>query len=280
MRNPVGDAFTEPLPSNGYMHYNIIVPNLCFIFSTFVSIALFSVSLLSSFDFLPSNDYTVVEWGSYRSAIMDGTPIELTRNALLYIPMPWGWRDFTICQTFFHARFYYPPLLLLIRTPVRVIFSATNLWNEAARWCSHISCSDPITGCKRRIVGVFLTLRVARIKYEVGGSLFGQLIFTLSYTAAISSECFCKVTVKLVPMLNSLSTMSISYVGVRSLLFLTLALDGGQWSASRFCRFTPREITTGTHWIWGRLDHRTGLDAVEKRKILPLPGIKPGSSSL
>jgi hypothetical protein len=90
---------------------------------------------------------------------------------------------------------------------------------------------------------------MARIKHEVGGSLFDQLILTSLHTAAISSECFCKVTVKLVPMLNSLSAMSVSYVGVRrfSLLFLILALDGGQWLASRFCRFTPRERATGTH---------------------------------
>jgi hypothetical protein len=32
--------------------------------------------------------------------------------------------------------------------------------------------------------------------------------------------------------------------------FLTSALDGGEWSASRPCRFTPGERTTGTHWIF------------------------------
>jgi len=32
---------------------------------------------------------------------------------------------------------------------------------------------------------------------------------------------------------------------------LTSALNGGQWSASRPGRFTPREITPGTHWIGG-----------------------------
>jgi hypothetical protein len=30
---------------------------------------------------------------------------------------------------------------------------------------------------------------------------------------------------------------------------LTSALDGGEWSASRPGRFTPRERAPGTHWI-------------------------------
>jgi hypothetical protein len=30
---------------------------------------------------------------------------------------------------------------------------------------------------------------------------------------------------------------------------LTLALDGGEWTASRPGRFTPRERAPGTHWI-------------------------------
>jgi len=32
---------------------------------------------------------------------------------------------------------------------------------------------------------------------------------------------------------------------------LTSALDGGEWSASRPGRFTPREIAPGIHWIGG-----------------------------
>jgi hypothetical protein len=33
--------------------------------------------------------------------------------------------------------------------------------------------------------------------------------------------------------------------------FLTSALDGGEWSASRLGLFTPRERDSGTHWIGG-----------------------------
>jgi hypothetical protein len=56
--------------------------------------------------------------------------------------------------------------------------------------------------------------------------------------------------------------------GVEILLhaFLTSALDGGEWSASRPSRFSPRERASGTHYI-GWVDLRAGLDAVVKRKI-------------
>jgi hypothetical protein len=49
--------------------------------------------------------------------------------------------------------------------------------------------------------------------------------------------------------------------------FLSSALDGGEWSASRPGRFTPRERALGTHWIGGWLDPRAVLDAVVKIKI-------------
>jgi hypothetical protein len=45
------------------------------------------------------------------------------------------------------------------------------------------------------------------------------------------------------------------------------ALDGGEWSASRPGRFTPRERAPGTHWIGGWVGPRAVLDAVVKRKI-------------
>jgi hypothetical protein len=57
-------------------------------------------------------------------------------------------------------------------------------------------------------------------------------------------------------------------------LFLTSALAGGEWSASRPSRFTPKERATGTHWIGGWVDPRAGLDYVEKRKFLILPGLE------
>jgi hypothetical protein len=49
---------------------------------------------------------------------------------------------------------------------------------------------------------------------------------------------------------------------------LTLALDGGEWSASHPGRFIPwGGRTPRTHWIGGWVGPRAGLDAVAKRKI-------------
>jgi hypothetical protein len=51
--------------------------------------------------------------------------------------------------------------------------------------------------------------------------------------------------------------------------FLTSALVGGERSALR-----PGQFTSGTHWIGGWVDPRAGLDDVEKRKFLILPGLE------
>jgi len=48
--------------------------------------------------------------------------------------------------------------------------------------------------------------------------------------------------------------------------FFTPTLDGGEWSASRRGRFTPREGTPGSHWIGGWVGFRVGLDVAVRRK--------------
>jgi hypothetical protein len=59
-------------------------------------------------------------------------------------------------------------------------------------------------------------------------------------------------------------------VGVYFHAFLTSALDGGEWSASRHGRFN-----SGSYCIGGWVGLRVGLDVTEKRKnLLPLPGIE------
>jgi hypothetical protein len=57
-------------------------------------------------------------------------------------------------------------------------------------------------------------------------------------------------------------------------IFLTSALVGGEWSASRPFRFTPGERASGTHWIRGWVGPSASLDNMEKRKFLTLPGLK------
>jgi hypothetical protein len=58
-------------------------------------------------------------------------------------------------------------------------------------------------------------------------------------------------------------------------LFLTSALDGGEWSASRPCRFTSREIPLDTRL--GGPQSRFGRCGEEE--ILPLSGIEPWPTS-
>jgi hypothetical protein len=57
-------------------------------------------------------------------------------------------------------------------------------------------------------------------------------------------------------------------------VFLTLALPGGEWSASRPGRFSPGERAPGTHWIGGWVNPRTRLHDVKKRKFLTVPGLE------
>jgi hypothetical protein len=75
-----------------------------------------------------------------------------------------------------------------------------------------------------------------------------------------------------------------AYGGVDVLIhvFLTSALAGGEWSASRPYRFTSGERAPHTHWIGGSVVPRAGLDDVEKRKLFTLPELElrpPPSSS-
>jgi hypothetical protein len=52
-------------------------------------------------------------------------------------------------------------------------------------------------------------------------------------------------------------------------IIIDLALVGGEWAASRFFGFIP-----GTHWIGDWVGPSAGLDVLEGRNILPLPGLE------
>jgi hypothetical protein len=60
-----------------------------------------------------------------------------------------------------------------------------------------------------------------------------------------------------------------AYKGVNVYIhvYLISALVGGEWSASRPCRFNPGERTPG---VRGRVDPGAGLDDMEKLKFLTL----------
>jgi hypothetical protein len=63
-------------------------------------------------------------------------------------------------------------------------------------------------------------------------------------------------------------------VDIQIHVFLTSALVGEEWSVSRLDRFTSGERAPSTHWIRVWVGPSTGLDDVEKRKFLPLPGLE------
>jgi hypothetical protein len=51
-------------------------------------------------------------------------------------------------------------------------------------------------------------------------------------------------------------------MGGVDLVYRTTALVGGEWSASRLCRFTPGEGAPGAQWIGVLVGPRAGLDDV------------------
>jgi hypothetical protein len=60
----------------------------------------------------------------------------------------------------------------------------------------------------------------------------------------------------------------------RCKFFFTSALVVGEWSASRPGRFTLRERVPGTYGKGGWVGPSAGLDDVEKRTFLTLPGLE------
>jgi hypothetical protein len=61
-------------------------------------------------------------------------------------------------------------------------------------------------------------------------------------------------------------------VDVQIHIFLTSALVGGEWSASRPGRYNPGKRAPGTHWIGGWVEPKAGLNNVN-RKFLILSGL-------
>jgi hypothetical protein len=97
--------------------------------------------------------------------------------------------------------------------------------------------------------------------------------FIMCYVKTISNQSELKVKGKdkVVPLLFLTERYTVKmYLGEWRYSFihsLTLALDGGEWSASCPGHFTPRERAPGIHWIGGWVGPRTILDVVVERKI-------------
>jgi hypothetical protein len=71
----------------------------------------------------------------------------------------------------------------------------------------------------------------------------------------------------------------VSGIGGIALSYLTSALDGVEWSDSRPAPLAPGKEPPGTHWIGAWVGLRAGLNAMEKRKTLPLKIVEHRPSS-
>jgi hypothetical protein len=117
-----------------------------------------------------------------------------------------------------------------------------------------------------RYLCYFIWLRILLIS-----TLLWNMLVPCSFVTHIKTNRTLrwKVKVKLSPCFNWASrhegvSGKWKYSSTRSLIS---ALDGCEWSVSRYCRLNHREEALGTYWIGGWVGPEAGLDAVVKRKI-------------
>jgi hypothetical protein len=141
----------------------------------------------------------------------------------------------SLCKTFLHKN-----VSLLFTSPIQLAYSGhRNLLHFIATYLLH---------CRNRLL--------LHGKHEVNRKWmkFGYLE---------QKSCSCAYLIKHYAM------KAYGGVDVWIHIFLTSALVRGEWSASSPGRFIP-----STHWIGDWVDHRSGLDDVEKRKFLTLLGLE------
>jgi hypothetical protein len=94
------------------------------------------------------------------------------------------------------------------------------------------------------------------------------------FTSPLKRHNISKVMLSLCLTIKHYAMKAYGGVDVYIHIFLISALVGGEWSPSRPGLFTPGERAPCTHWIGGWVGPRAGLDDVEKRKFLTLPGLE------
>jgi hypothetical protein len=79
---------------------------------------------------------------------------------------------------------------------------------------------------------------------------------------------------KVAPVLKHYAVKTYGGMVVSIHVSLISTLVGGEWSALRPCRSTSGEEAPGTNGIGGWVGPRAGVDDMEKRKFLILPGLE------
>jgi hypothetical protein len=128
-------------------------------------------------------------------------------------------------------------------------------------------------------VDIFVSVLSATLGYNSGSLSYLQEVLLSWFTNRILHCLMFSIFLILyrnvkVKLSLCLTNQALRHEGVWGSWFLTSALVGGEWSASRPCRFTPGKRVPDTHWLGGCVDPRVGLDDLEKRKFLTLPGLK------
>jgi hypothetical protein len=140
---------------------------------------------------------------------------------------------------------YFAQLKLLLGVVAMFMFlSDTAVWWNCCTFCT------PVT---------LLMIQFLILKYS----------FPLC-AVCVGDWCIFNIKDKVVPVIKHYAMKAYGGVDVLIHIFLTSALAGGEWSASRPCHFIPEEDPR-THWIGGWVDPRAGLDDVKTWKLLPPP---------
>jgi hypothetical protein len=115
-----------------------------------------------------------------------------------------------------------------------------------------------------------------------GSGVFFRNIGQLSpeYTAIHSEAWNCSDNRVKVKLSQCLTSETLHHKEIWGTGGTAPPLDGGELSQSRPGRFNSTEKEPSIHWIRGCIGSRARLDAVEKRTMLPLPGIEPRPSNL
>jgi hypothetical protein len=100
-----------------------------------------------------------------------------------------------------------------------------------------------------------------------------QHILLTDYSDKEKTASCMQVKGKAIPMLDQLTITPLRRMesGCIDSRFLDLGTDCRGVVSARPGRFTPREITIGTHWIGGWVAPRAGLEDAENKTFLTLP---------